>query len=189
MSKGVRKYNWEKLKAEFLSGEWLTIRSFLKDKGMPIVYYPQTVGWVKEKKKFQKEALMASTQQILKEDITNLTNVRLRQARLARFLQLKGLAKLKEMSPETVDDARKLVVSGLQEERRALGIEYTGKGGQNLTQINIKLPKTNLDKMIEKMSYEEVLTVIAELKRLGAGRSVSKTTNSSPGEVEEGKVE
>ncbi len=43
-----------------------------------------------------------------------------------------------------VEDARKLVVSGMEQERRALGIE--GGATQNLTQINIG-PKTSVDKL------------------------------------------
>jgi len=181
-----RKYDWGKLKTEFITGDYLSAREFLAAKGMPVINYPQIVGWGAEKKKYEKDALMASAQQLLKQDVTSLNTVRMRQARLARFLQLKGTTVLKGTEAETVEDARKLVVSGLQEERRALGLEG-GVTKQSWMQININ-PKTNLDKMIEKMSYEQILELIAELKRLGARSVVAKATDSSSGEAEEGET-
>jgi len=179
----MRKYNWEKLKAEFFTGEWLTIKSFFRDKGIPTSpVYPQVKGWAEEKKKQQKSALMAAAENLLQQDIVNIQAIRLRQARTARFLQLKGAKALENKEAETVDDARKLIVSGLEEERRSLGMEG-GITKQTLTQININ-PKTNLDKLIEKLDYEGILELIAELKRLGTGSTSPKVIDGSTGEVE-----
>lgn len=185
MSKGCRKYNWEKLKAEFLAGDWLTLTSFLKAKKIPMGSAAgHADGWVAEKKRIQKDALMATTQQMIQEDFRDILKVRLRQARLSRFLQLKGMQALKDKEPETIEDARKLIVSGLQEERRALGLE-SNIAKQNLTQINIR---TNLDKQLAKLSYEELIKLLAELKRLGAGSTVSKGPNTGTGKIEEGEI-
>jgi len=176
------KYDWAKLKAEFLVGNWLSVADFINDKGMPKAKYKQTTGWSEERKRYQKDAILASAQNLMKDDIVNIQQVRMRQARLAKFLQLKGLDTLKGKEVETVEDARKLVISGLQEERRALGMEGS-QTSQSLTQININ-PKTNLDKMIEKLDYEQVLELIAELKRIGEESPPAKADDVSPREVE-----
>lgn len=162
------RHDWSKLKAEFLAGEAPTVKGFLEDKGIPHSNIPKTFGWVKEREEMRKNAITMATQKALQMDAESIFDTRQRQARLARFMQLKGAAKLKDAEPANADEARKLVVSGLQEERRALGLE--GGGGQNLTQINV-YPKTNIDKMLENMDYAGVLGLIAEVKRLRAGRA------------------
>jgi hypothetical protein len=97
-------------------------------------------------------------------------------------MQLKGMAKLKDLNPTNVDEARKLVVSGLQEERRALGME--GAGGQSLTQVNI-YPKTNLDKIIEKLDYAGILQLIADVKRTRARKAGTEALAVSTTEADD----
>lgn len=188
MSKKRPRYNWDRLKAEYLEGDYLTVREFLRAKKIPLSnqFNKSTRGWIDEKKKLEKEILLASTQKFLQTEVGDLTQVRLRQARLARFLQLKGVTGIKNTEPETIDEARRLIVSGLREERQALGVDSGMK--QSLTQININPPKTNLDRMIEKLDYEGLLKLIAELKRERTRRTLPETSSSRPGEVEEGEI-
>jgi hypothetical protein len=185
MAKSSRKYNWEKLRAEFIAGEWLSIAQFFKDKKISISNQKRTVGWVDAKKKHQKEVFRNSSKQLMDGEIQNIVEIRNRQARLARFLQLKGMNALQAKDVQTVEDARKLVVSGMDEERRVVGMDGAAK--QSFTQINIG-PKTNLDKLVEKMDYEELLGLIAQLKRERAGRSLPNTASESGSEIEEGEV-
>lgn len=188
ISKKFNRYDWIKLKTEFMSGEYHSVTEFLKAKGMnPHAPYRQVKGWASEKIKIHSDALALSTQQIVQEDAREMLDVRLRQARLARFLQVKGMNKLQNADPENVEDARKLLVSGLEQERKALGIDG-GATKQNLTQINIEQPKTNLDKMLEGMDYEQILELLAEAKRERARRSIPKPTIAGSGESEEGEV-
>jgi len=178
-----RKWDWDKLKAEFLAGKWLTVKEFLEEKGIPAgwAFDDKVKGWAKDKKEMSKKALERSTKEILKKDINDITSIRMRQARTARFMQLKGLATLREKEVESIEEARRLVTAGLKEEREALGIGSPRQ--QTLTQINIGGPKTNLDKMIEDLDYEGILKLIAELKRERVKRTRKKVASDSQPEA------
>ncbi len=167
------RYDWMSLKMEYLKGPWKLVEDFRKAKGFPPVsksqqFYKKTKGWRGEKDKMMQKALEIATGRLAKHTTDDIEEVRARQARLARWLQLKGTSALQKIEGENidVDNARKLVVAGLKEERAALGLDGTGKGvSPQLTQVNVNLPKTNIDAMINNMSYEELLEFIAEVKR------------------------
>lgn len=59
--------------------------------------------------------------------------------------------------------ARKLVVDGLEEERRSLGLDR--KDNINSTGIDTIYPVSEWDKYLKGLSYEEILLVIAQIKR------------------------
>ena len=163
------KYDWPKLKIEFLRGEWLTARAFLHDKKIsngPVSSF-ETKGWAEEKKMMSIKALKIATEEILEENVNEEKKVRERQAKLGRALQLKGFKALEHLDPKTVEDARKLIQTGLIQERDALGISGDKKGGgpNSLTQVNINLPKTKLDGLIDGLDSEGILKLIAELRR------------------------
>jgi len=187
------KYDWPKLKHDFLTGDYKTVSEFLRKKGMPLARQSTTVakhtrGWSGEKGQMREKALQESAKKMVETEFEDVAAVRIRQARAARFLQKKGLKRLEEMDITDIEDARKLVVSGLQEERSALGLNVKG---QSLTQVNIALPKTRYDEVIEKSDYEGLLKFIAELKRLKrerTGRSLPEGSGASEGEVQTGKV-
>lgn len=186
----VHRHNWIALKAEYLTGDILVPATFLKSKGVP-VNNQKIVGWSREKKEYEEKIAQRAIQRTSISEVESLADTRQRQARLARFVQLKGTERLKTLKTEEIDpeQARKMVISGLEQERRALGMEG---GGQNLTQININQgPKTNLDRELEEMDYEQTLELIAELKRLKqsrAGRPAGETDGESAGETKEGQV-
>jgi len=183
---GPQKHDWQTMKAEFMAGPWLSLASFLRDKGLnDKVRWQQTVGWIAEKKAMKQQIIETTKERIIDEDVRDINTIRLRQARLARFLQLKGIEAVKDQPIENVDDARRFIVSGLQEERRALGLE--SGGSTSLTQININ-PKTNLDKLVEGLNYEGILKLIADLKRERVGRSLPKPSSEGTGEVEDGET-
>ena len=189
--RGKRKYDWVALKAEFITSNELSVTDFLKKKGVPN-YFQRTAGWARDRKEHREKALAKTEDKVIEITASNIIETRQRQARLARFLQMKGAEKLKTIEPKDleIEDARKMVISGLQEERKALGIEGGGSGGSpNLTQININSgPKTNLDRLVETMDYEQLLGLIAELKRLRAGRYVPEATEGGTGQAQEGEV-
>ena len=178
-------YNWEKLRAEYIAGDWSSVSEFFQVKKISQNNRKKTKGWTEAKKNHQAEIFRNSTQQIADGEVKNVIEIRNRQARLARFMQLKGMNALQGKEVSTVEDARKLVVSGMDEERRAVGMDGVGK--QSFTQINIG-PKTNLDKLVENMDYEELLGLIAELKRERAKRSLPDATVESREQAEEGEV-
>lgn len=185
------RHNWDKLKQEYLTGDWVSVRDFLRDRGISLNNVNQVSGWAKEKKQLAEKTIEVTKEKLIQGDASEIVKIRERQARLARFLQLKGMKVLeKEGLDITPDDARKLVIGGLQEERKAVGMEGGGdKGGTSLTQININNgPKTNLDKLVESLDYEGLLGLIADLKRERTRRSIPATSTNSTGEVQEGKI-
>lgn len=189
-TKPVR-HNWDKLKQEYLTGDWVSVREFLRDRGISLNNVNQVSGWSREKKELSAKTIEVTKEKLIQGDASEITKIRERQARLARFLQLKGAKVLeKEGLDITPDDARKMVVAGLQEERKAVGIEGSGgdKGNTSLTQININGPKTNLDKLVESLDYEGLLGLIADLKRERTRRFIPASATNSSGEVQEGKI-
>jgi len=179
------KWNWSKLKREFLLGEWVNISSFLRDKGIPLANFKQAAGWLQEKNELEKRRTESTKTALVEKEVDSIADVRSRQARLAKFMQLKAAAKLKNADIETVDEARRMAISGMREERKALDMEG---GKQSLTQINIKLPQTNLDKLVEKSDYEGILKLIADLKREKSRRLGTATSGGSTTEVQEGEA-
>jgi hypothetical protein len=180
------KWDWPKLRKEFLAGEWKTVKGFLIEKGIPYTNFAQTTGWAEEKKELQEKSIEVTKSKLVEQESDNIVEIRKRQARLARFMQLKGAKKLEDLHPETVDEARRLVVAGMKEERASLGMEGSGK--QSLTQINIQSPKTNLDRLVESLDYEGVLKLIAELRQERDGRPRAESLKGGVAKVEEGKT-
>lgn len=188
--RAINKYDWVALKRDFITGDYRSIAAFLKAKGMPAFYVSNRhlAGWVTDKKAYQKNVIEAAAEKSLREDIEDATKIRLRQARLARFMQLKGAEALKDpsMKIQSAEDARKLLTSGLEQERKALGMEGSDKPN-SLTQNNINInvgPKTQLDRMLEGASYEDILGLIAELKRARTGSLAGAVDADSTTETE-----
>ncbi len=163
-------YNWIELKEEFMQGPWVRISEFKKDQHMPLDDQSldrKMKGWAKKKKYIVKDLTTEFAGEVV--DITDnspaaIELTRREQAKTARILQKKGLDALDVFSPKNAEEARKMVVSGLQEERAALGISERG-GQSNLTQVNVSLPKTKFDKIINEQDFAGILKFIAEIKR------------------------
>ncbi len=164
-------YNWEALKTEFMQGPWKTTGQFRKDKNMPDTHFilNRMRHWATRKKYMVDDMVKEDSGEIVELNPKEIELARQRQAEHARFLQRKGLDALEVFEPKTVEDARKLVVSGLQEERAALGFSEKG-GPSNLTQVNVSLPKTKFDKIIGEEDFAGILKFIAEIKRERARR-------------------
>lgn len=155
------KHDWLKLQNEFVQGDWVSISDFLRDKKINNNSRSRmhTSGWKQARLEYQKK-LIAQTQQ---KTIESEIDIRIRQQRAARLLQLKGLKHLQGAEIETIDEARKLIALGVEVERKALGFDTPSA---NTKYINhTKHSKTELDKSIEKASYEELLTIIALVKQ------------------------
>ncbi len=182
------KWNWPKLKRDYLTGDWLTVKEFLEFKKIPTTNFNQTAGWASEKKALQERMTDEAKDKMVSQSVDDITAVRNRQARLARYLQAKAAKKLKTLPIETIDEARRMVIAGMKEERKALGIGEKASRPGGLTQINIELPNTNLDKLLKESDYEGVLKLLAEVKRETASRSGETTVSKGATEVQEGKV-
>lgn len=183
-------YDWVQLKHEFLTGDWRSVREFQKSKGLTNKTSRKYRGWVREREEYKGKIVEAQTKRAIQKEVEDVSDVRARQARLSRFMQMKGAEKLKEVESKdlTPDDARKLVVTGMQEERRALGIEgVPGQGGGTFNQININA-KTNFDKLIETLDYEGLIKFIANIKRERTRRTIQQDVEGGAGEIQEGET-
>jgi len=184
------KYNWDALKLEFFQSPGLNLSQFRRDKKLPNDKASQYMskkmkGWVKEKQELISTAAKKVTSNLLQSKVDEFELIRARQAQLARMMQLKGAEGLKDLKPEDVGEARKLLLSGLQEERAALGISEKG-GGQNLTQVNVNLPKTRYDEMLDGQNYEDILRLAANVKRERARRARGGIVIQGETEIESG---
>lgn len=167
-NKPMPEYNWAALKVEFLKGPWTNVASFLRDKNMPesFVSY-EAKGWGLEKGDILRKAVEKATDDIVESEVNDIRKVRERQARQARWAQLKGLKGMENLEIKTADEARKIWQSGIIQEREALGINEGLKGGNipSLTQVNVNLPKTKFDQLIDGLDTEGILQLIAEIRR------------------------
>lgn len=189
----IRKYDWNKLKMEFLSGDFFSVSEFLRSKNMPTSetagsMQRATAGWTEDKRRLKQQAVEKSAKRMFLGEYEQLEEVRLRQARLARYLQIKGASKLKTLEPQTVDEARRLVVSGIEQERKSLEGDKAQGRPPSLTQVNIGTVNTTFDKMVENLNYEQLLEFIAELKRERIGRTLPAIDAGSQQEAEVGEV-
>lgn len=161
------KYDWISLKNQFMIGNWLTVSDFfrgnkIKDNSRNRLH---TKGWLIERREYQEEITRRTREQIIEKEI----DIRLRQQKIAQQLQMKGLKELQNLPVKRAEEARKLVVSGMEQEREALGIG--GKSETSLTQVNVSLPKTRFDEILEGQNFEGILKLIAEIKKEKKRRS------------------
>jgi len=161
------RHDWISLKNQFVIGNWLTVSNFFRDNKIKDNSRNRinTKGWIVERKEYQGEVFRRAREQNTEEEV----NIRLRQQKLAQKLQDKGMKKLQELPVKKIEEARKLLVSGLQEEREALGINR--KSEANLTQADIRFPKTRFDKFLEGQDFEGILTLLIEVRKERLRRS------------------
>lgn len=174
-TKGVtQRRDWLELKNQFVTGDWLTVSVFLRDQNIPNNSRSRfhTRKWKEEKLEYQSKVIT----QVQEKEMESVVEVRIRQVRAAKKMQEIGLRKLQELSPESADEARKLVTSGLQEERAALGMSDRGSG-TNLTQVNVNLPKTKFDEILEGKSFEELLELIVAIRKEKERRRLLKNAS------------
>lgn len=154
--------DWINLKNQYITGNWVTVSAFFNANKIKnnSRNRTKTKGWKDERLDYLTKVNIRTQIKSVEVD----ADIKVRHHLISKKLQLKGLEGLAGLTIESVDEARKMIISGLQEERIALGIE-DAKGKQNLTQVNVNLPRTKFDEMIEGKSYEEVLQLIAEIRR------------------------
>jgi len=154
------KYDWLRLRNEFISGDWLSLSDFFRDKKIKNNSRTRSVvtGWKEERRKYIHQTIQKVQEKALETEI----DIRLRQQNISKKLQEKGLAAINNLPVRSLEDARKVITSGLEQERAAVGIDSKHVSA---TQINFNYGRTNLDFKIEKMTYVELLEFIAEIKK------------------------
>lgn len=171
-----QKYDWVSLQDEFVEcKKWLTLSSFFEEKSIPNNSYSRqkTTGWLALKEEYHQDI----SEQARVRLINNEIEIRTRQSRMARSLQLKGLKGLSKMKVETAEEARKLISSGMQEEREALGLN-NDKKPVNFNKVDSSLPKTHFDDMIDNLNAEQTLELLVKLREERKRRSNLQLTTT-----------
>lgn len=166
--------DWIVLKDKFIRGDWQTVTDFFKEQDIPNNSRSRihTRNWKNEKLEYQSRIIT----QVQEKEMESVVEVRIRQVQAAKKMQEIGLQKLQELSPETADEARKLITSGLEQERAVLGMSDRGSG-TNLTQVNVNLPRTKFDEMLDGKSFEELLEFIAAIRKEKERRRLLKNAS------------
>lgn len=169
------RHDWISLKNQFVIGNWLTVSDFFRDNQIKDNSRNRinTKGWIIERREYQEEVFKRTREQIIEKE----SEIRLRQQRHAQQLQAKGLKELENLPVKKIDDARKMIITGMQEERAALGISEKVDQPSSLTQVNVSFPRTRLDELLEDQDLEGLLKFIAEIKREKIRRSDERVEN------------
>lgn len=157
-------HDWLALREEFIQGSWLTIAAFLEHKKLRNNSYARKMskGWLEARTAHRSDLYARTRERVVADE----AEIRARQVKLSRLMQVRGATTLSKLPVYSVDHARKLVVDGMREEREVLGLSQHRQGRtSSMTQMNITLPKTQFDDLIEEMSYEEMLHFIAEIRK------------------------
>lgn len=163
----MAKYDWVYLKNQFVTGNCLTVSDFFRDNKLKDNSRNRlhTKGWIVERKEYQHDLFLKTKEQIAENEV----DIRIRQLEIVREMQTKGSEELEKLPVRNVEDARKLLVSGMEQERAILGMKEGVD--PNLTQVNVNLPKTRLDEYIEGQDLEGLLNLITEIRKEKKRRS------------------
>lgn len=181
MRKGSSKYDWISLKEEFLQGPWEEAEDFMRDKQE---FLPKNTretkirisSWATEKGMLMPTVVEKASLTLVDHKVKQLKKMEKRHVKMARLMQNRGKAALETLEPQDTEEARKLLLTGMEQERVALGA--TEKGGtSNLTQVNVNLPKTKFDEILDGGNIEDLLGLIANIRQEKARRDREKSLN------------
>jgi len=181
------KYNWDKLKAEYMVSHDITLKAFCIRKGLGApsknsYIARKTAGWASEKEEVQKKAMDKYVKQAADELLMDTKSVRLEHAKLAAEVIKKAMEYIRSEAAEikSVEQARKLLETGIKVQQTALGIKDSPGKDQKLTQVNIYASKYGL----EEADEEELIEIIgaigdARRERLASSGKSSKEESGS----------
>lgn len=157
------RHDWISLKNQFVTSNWLTISDFFRDKGIKDNSRNRlhTKGWLLERKEYQHDLFLKTKEQIAENEV----DIRIRQLEIVREMQTKGSEELQNLPVRNVEDARKLIVAGLEQERAILDVKEKEGIPSSLTQVNVSYPKTRLDEFLDSQDFEGLLELIVEVKK------------------------
>ncbi len=190
----AKQYNWLALKTEFFIGDWKNVSEFLRDKGFKVEKSISfmVLGWTLEKRMLVKKI----TENLMEQIVTDLhadkiEKLRKKQLDVSDKMLAIGEESLSNVNVKTISasDSRKMIVAAVQIQQSASGMNKNdgmsgnNKGGDtNLTQVNLSLPKNNLDELLDGLDYEGLIKLLAELRRGKQGET--GTTGVIEGEAE-----
>lgn len=161
-----KKYDWVKLKNEYLRSPHTTATSFLRDSNISINGYVANMvtGWRREKTGYKKALEQSTDKKVVAQLSNDVAKVRVRQAKIARNLQTKGLMGMIGQKVSTVEQARKLILTGLEQERSALGLDKPSM--QPSGDINVTLIQTRFGQSLNNLDYGQLIAILEKLEQL-----------------------
>ena len=161
-------YDWEKIKGEFKRGNIGTVQEFLRFKNIKFSGYigKITTGWIQEREEYKKKLEQVKDQKAIESEAETEAQVRARQAKIARSIVARGLKALAETDEqgkplhkiENVDQARRLIVDGLKEERSALDLDKKIMPTGN---INIAILNTRYGEALKQLTNGQLTALIS----------------------------
>lgn len=188
----TQKYDWTKLKNEYIRGNTISAKDFLKENNVLITgsSYAKINGWQEEREQFQKELQEKTNEEVITKVAETTADIRARQAKTAKMLQFKGVKYIsdKDKSPKNIDQARRLVVEGLREEREALDLNR--RELPQVGSVNIAVFNTRYGEMLKGLNYGQLADILRRLDEkskssggVGVGGVHPTTTASVEGEI------
>jgi len=176
------KYDWNKLRREFILGNIDTVTNFFKAKGLAITgsIRKKTAGWTKQRDAIKTKQEEQVQGEVTKSLVESEAQVRSRLARLSRTLQYKGIKAINnpDIKVENVESARRLITDGIKTEIESLDLNkqplFTGN-------VNIAVLQTRYGQMLQGLTYEELIEVITGLKQLNEQRASGLPTSINIG--------
>jgi len=166
------KLDWNTLKQDYKYGDIESVNAFLESKEIKINGNVTriTTGWRAERDEYRRLLEQETEDKMVKWVSDGEVEVRKRQAKVARFLQARGLEAMRKRDPKDVSEpqATRLVEIGLQEEREAIGVVNQRPLINNtVNAMSISsVMNTHFGRALQHMSYEELSVVLKEMERL-----------------------
>lgn len=156
------KYNWTALKRDWLENDYESLTEFKRKHGIPETFSAPFKDWIRDKQKQKNKIVAAQTKAIqVKTEDEEIDDITKRHHRMAKFLQAKAYTALENLEIEDPEVARKMLQTGMDMERTIVGLD---KGKTSNTLINVGI-KTNIDKLLENASYEDIAKLLGDIRR------------------------
>lgn len=162
--------DWITLKTEYQTGDTKSVSEFLKQKGIKLNGNTsrQIKGWVDDREQFQielqKKMLDKSQEKLTEVFVDDITEMRLRHSKIAKYIQTKALQTLQRKDFDTAYQAVRALATGVQEERGIVGMDNQSN---MIVSPEVQLAmKTRYYDKIKDMNFDELIQVLQRLKEL-----------------------
>lgn len=166
------KLDWNTLKQDYKYGNIESVNAFLESKEIKINGNVTriTTGWRAERDEYRRLLDRETEDKMVKWVSDSEVEVRKRQAKVARFLQARGLEAMRKRDTKDVSEpqATRLIEIGLQEEREAIGIVNQRPLINNtVNAMSISsVMNTHFGQALQCMTYDELAETLKEMQRL-----------------------
>jgi len=141
------KYNWIKVKGDYLKSKYNTMEEFAKEQGIPLATITKyATAWKEERNKLRQEALDLARKQVVQRNAEKIGAAIESQLNIAERLKALGIEALnevdektgkKKMKPETMKETLDTLDTSIDIERKALQLDEKNHEININTQVNL----------------------------------------------------